>query len=145
MTVGVGMDIHRTAFASEPGAAAACADCGRTGAGKSSCINSLVTSILMRTDPDDVRMIMVDPKRVELGQYNGVPHLLMRVITNPKKAADALKWVVDEMDRRYDLLSTQECATSLDIARNWPLAILIPTASTGSRISWSSSTSSTIS
>src|SRR5204862_8092395 len=107
LTLALGKTIHGEPFVSDLATMPHLLIAGSTGTGKSVAINAMLTSILFRATPDDVRLIMIDPKRLELGMYEDIPHLLTPVVVDPKQAANALRWAVHEMEERYKTLAAE--------------------------------------
>ena len=105
LTVGLGMDISGEAIFADIGKMPHLLVAGATGSGKSVCINTLISSILFKATPDEVKLILIDPKMVELSNYNGIPHLMVPVVTDPKKASSVLNWAVQEMEKRYSIFA----------------------------------------
>ena len=106
LTVGLGMDISGQAIFADIGKMPHLLVAGATGSGKSVCINTLISSILFKAAPDEVKLILIDPKMVELSNYNGIPHLMVPVVTDPKKASSVLNWAVQEMEKRYAVFAS---------------------------------------
>ena len=119
LTMALGKDIAGTAQVADLCKMPHLLIAGSTGSGKSVCVNSIIISFLFRSSPEDVKLILIDPKVVELAEYNGIPHLLMPVVTEPRKAAGALGASVAEMERRYKLFAETTSATSR-ATTSWP-------------------------
>src|SRR5207247_6123793 len=124
LTIALGKTIHGEPFMADLAAMPHLLIAGSTGAGKSVAINGMLASILYRATPDDVRLIMIDPKRLELGMYDDIPHLLTPVVVEPKQAANALRWAVGEMEERYKTLAAEGVRNIEQYNRNIRQAIL---------------------
>ena len=123
LTLALGKTIHGEPYFADLATMPHLLIAGSTGTGKSVGLNSMLTSILYRATPDDVRMIMIDPKRLELGMYEEIPHLLTPVVVDPKKAANALRWAVREMEERYKTLAAEGVRNIEQYNRNIRLAL----------------------
>ena len=120
LTVGLGMDISGQAIFADIGKMPHLLVAGATGSGKSVCINTLISSILFKATPDEVKFILIDPKMVELSNYNGIPHLMVPVVTDPKKASSVLNWAVQEMEKRYSIFATHGVRDIRSFNRRYP-------------------------
>ena len=134
LTVALGQDIEGDAVLTDLAKMPHLLIAGTTGSGKSVCTNSMIQSVLFRANPDEVKMILIDPKKVEFGVYNGIPHLLVPVVTDPRKAAGALSWAVNEMLKRYqmfaesnvrDIAGYNEMARGSDTVKPLPLILIV--------------------